>query len=111
MAATRARHTPAPPGARRAALRRPPAAGRGRGRGIGLGGISLPTSLPRLPELDQRQRDVIGLALAALGVLAGSVIHGGGDGGRVGHWLAVGLGLAIGGARELAPVALIVAGG
>jgi hypothetical protein len=32
--------------------------------------------LPRLPVLEQRQRDIIGLALAALGVFMGFVLYG-----------------------------------
>ena len=32
--------------------------------------------LPRLPVLDQRQRDVLGLALVALGVFMGFVLYG-----------------------------------
>jgi S-DNA-T family DNA segregation ATPase FtsK/SpoIIIE len=80
-----------------------------RGGFAGLG-LSLPTALPRLPQLDQRERDVLGLALAALGVFIGFVLYGGWHGGRLGHWLIVGLGWAIGGARELAPVALLAGG-
>jgi S-DNA-T family DNA segregation ATPase FtsK/SpoIIIE len=61
--------------------------------------------------LDQRERDVLGLALAALGVFIGFVLYGGGHGGRAGHWLVVAIGWAMGGARELAPVALVLGGG
>ncbi|HEY2397752.1 MAG TPA: DNA translocase FtsK [Solirubrobacteraceae bacterium] len=64
-----------------------------------------------MPVLDQRGRDVLGLALAALGVFIGFVLYRGGHGGRAGHWLVVALGWAVGGARELAPVALVVCGG
>jgi S-DNA-T family DNA segregation ATPase FtsK/SpoIIIE len=74
-------------------------------------GFSLPRGLPRLPELDQRQRDVLGLALVAVGVFMGFVLYGGWDGGRAGHGLAVALGWSVGRARGLAPVALIVGGG
>ena len=63
-----------------------------------------------VPVLDQRQRDVLGLALVAVGVFLGFVIYGGWDGGRVGHGVAVGLGWALGGARLLAPVALVAGG-
>ena len=57
------------------------------------------------------QRDVLGLALVALGVFLGFVLYGGWDGGRAGHGLAVALGWMLGGARVLAPVALVVGGG
>jgi S-DNA-T family DNA segregation ATPase FtsK/SpoIIIE len=71
-------------------------------------GLSLPRSLP---QLNQRQRDVIGLALVAVGVFMGFVLWGGGDGGRAGHGLAVALGWAVGRARGLAPIALVGGGG
>ena len=41
----------------------------------------------------------------------GFVLYGGWDGGRAGHGLAVALGWALGRARVLAPVALVVGGG
>ncbi len=70
--------------------------------------LRLPT---HLPELDQRQRDVIGLALVAVGIFMGFVLWGHWNGGGAGHGLAVGLGWAVGKARVLAPVALIGGGG
>jgi DNA segregation ATPase FtsK/SpoIIIE, S-DNA-T family len=73
--------------------------------------LALPRGLPRLPELDQRQRDVLGLALVAAGVFMGFVLYGGWDGGRVGGGLTVALGWSVGRARGLAPVALIAGGG
>jgi S-DNA-T family DNA segregation ATPase FtsK/SpoIIIE len=120
MAATRKRTTTRTSKASRAA-----ATGRGRatrarprrrrrGRGIAGVGLGLPVGWPRLPELDQRQRDVLGLALMALGVFMGFVLYGSGGSsaaGRAGRGLAVGLGWAMGGARELAPVALFLGGG
>jgi S-DNA-T family DNA segregation ATPase FtsK/SpoIIIE len=111
MAATRKRTTARSSKAARTPARR----GRGtrargrRGRPRGLG-LSLPGTLPRMPHLDQRERDVLGLALAALGVFIGFVLYGGWHGGRAGHWLVVGLGWVLGGARELAPVALLAGG-
>jgi DNA segregation ATPase FtsK/SpoIIIE, S-DNA-T family len=64
----------------------------------------------RLPELDQRQRDVLGLALIALGVFMGFVLYRGGGsatfGGGLGHGLAVAFGWTLGRARVLTPVAL-----
>jgi S-DNA-T family DNA segregation ATPase FtsK/SpoIIIE len=69
--------------------------------------------LPRLPALDQRQRDVLGLALVAVGVFLGFVLYGGSStpGGRAGHALAVALGWILGKARVLTPVALVLGGG
>jgi S-DNA-T family DNA segregation ATPase FtsK/SpoIIIE len=65
--------------------------------------------------LDQRQRDVLGLALLAAGVFMGFVLYGSGGptaaGGRAGHWLAVALGWALGRARVLTPVAVAIGGG
>jgi S-DNA-T family DNA segregation ATPase FtsK/SpoIIIE len=64
--------------------------------------------------LEQRQRDVLGLAVIALGVFMGFVLYGSSNpapGGHAGHALAVGSGWALGGARVLAPVALVLAGG
>jgi S-DNA-T family DNA segregation ATPase FtsK/SpoIIIE len=71
----------------------------------------MPHGLPRLPELDQRQRDVIGLALVAVGIFMAFVLWGHWNGGGAGHGLAVGLGWAVGKARVLAPIALIGGGG
>src|SRR5216683_5646167 len=73
----------------------------------------LPRGLPRLPALDQRQRDVLGLALLAAGVFMGYVLYSsaGPSGGRAGHGLAVALGWSLGKARVLAPPALLLAGG
>jgi DNA segregation ATPase FtsK/SpoIIIE, S-DNA-T family len=90
---------------------------RGRGRGtasrsggfLGLGSL-WPQRLPRLGVLDERGREVVGLALVALGVFMGFVLYGGWDGGHVGHGLAVALGWVLGKARVLAPLALIGAG-
>jgi S-DNA-T family DNA segregation ATPase FtsK/SpoIIIE len=70
--------------------------------------LGLPT---HLPELDQRQRDVIGLALVAIGIFMGFVLWGHWNGGGAGHGLAVGLGWTVGKARVLAPIALIGGGG
>ena len=63
------------------------------------------------PALSQSQRDVLGLALIALGVFMAVVLYGEGDGGKVGKGLATGLGWAVGEARVLAPIALVVGGG
>jgi len=67
-----------------------------------------------MPALDQRQRDVLGLALVALGVFMGFVLWGSGPstaGGGAGHALAVAFGWTLGRARILMPVALVAGGG
>jgi S-DNA-T family DNA segregation ATPase FtsK/SpoIIIE len=83
----------------------------GRGRGGGPSGLSslLPRGLQGF-SLDQRARDVIGLALVAVGVFMGFILYGNWDGGRAGHGLAVALGWVLGRARVLAPIALIACG-
>jgi S-DNA-T family DNA segregation ATPase FtsK/SpoIIIE len=63
------------------------------------------------PVLDQRARDVIGLALAAIGIFMAFVLYGGWEGGRAGHALAVALGWTLGRARIFAPLALVAGGG
>jgi DNA segregation ATPase FtsK/SpoIIIE, S-DNA-T family len=115
MARTRKRAPARPRSSRSAAARRTSTRARGRGRGksgglLGAGAL-IGRGLPRLPALDQRGRDVLGLALVALGVFMGFVLYGGWDGGRAGHGLAVALGWVLGKARALAPLALVGAGG
>jgi S-DNA-T family DNA segregation ATPase FtsK/SpoIIIE len=64
--------------------------------------------------LEQRQRDILGLAVIALGVFLGFVLYSSGSpapGGRAGHALSVASGWALGRARVLAPAALVVGGG
>ncbi|HWF31830.1 MAG TPA: DNA translocase FtsK [Solirubrobacteraceae bacterium] len=85
--------------------------GGARGRGGSARGLSalLPRGLQGF-ELDQRARDVIGLALVAVGVFMGFILYGDWDGGRAGHGLAVAFGWMLGRARVLAPLTLIAAG-
>ena len=66
---------------------------------------------PRAPELDQRQRDMLGFATIALGVFLGFVLYGGWNGGRVGGALTQALGWCVGEAKVLAPVTLVAGGG
>jgi DNA segregation ATPase FtsK/SpoIIIE, S-DNA-T family len=98
-----------------AKARKKPAKGRakatGRGRGFGGGGSLFGGGLPRIGVLDQKGRDVLGLALVALGVFLAFVLYGNWDGGHAGHGLAVALGWVLGKARVLTPLALIAAGG
>jgi S-DNA-T family DNA segregation ATPase FtsK/SpoIIIE len=63
--------------------------------------------------LEQRQRDILGLAVVAFGVFMGFVLYGSGPpaGGRAGHGVAVAFGWLLGRARVFAPVALVLAGG
>jgi DNA segregation ATPase FtsK/SpoIIIE, S-DNA-T family len=63
-----------------------------------------------MAPLGERGRDVLGLALVALGVFMGFVLYGGWDGGRMGHGLTVALGWVLGGARVFTPLALAGAG-
>jgi S-DNA-T family DNA segregation ATPase FtsK/SpoIIIE len=86
---------------------------RARGRGARGGGLnwSLASWSPRLPELEQSERDVLALGLIALGVFMGFVLYGGWDGGGVGHGLSVALGWSVGRAKTFAPVALVAGGG
>jgi DNA segregation ATPase FtsK/SpoIIIE, S-DNA-T family len=68
---------------------------------------------PPWPQLDQRQRDVLGLALLAAAVFIGIVLYGSGgegSGGGAGHALVAALGFLVGRARILAPFAFALAG-
>ena len=64
----------------------------------------------RLPVLDQRDFDLIGLALTALGVFMASVVYLDWGGGDVGEALVLGFSRAIGLMVYALPVALVVAG-
>jgi S-DNA-T family DNA segregation ATPase FtsK/SpoIIIE len=66
---------------------------------------------PRKPELDQRQRDMLGFGMIALGVFLGFVLYGGWNGGGLGSGLTEALGWCAGRAKVLAPVALVAGGG
>ncbi len=109
MASTRTRSTRRAPVARGSTKRRSTGKARGRQRRRGSGWPP-PWWPPRLPALDQRQRDVLALALIAVGVFMGVVLYGNGEGGRLGHALAVALGWSMGRAKVLAPLALVGAG-
>src|ERR1022692_2992081 len=71
----------------RASARSRSGRGRGRGRGRGSAGLLDGFSL-RWPVLSQNQRDVLGLALVAIGVFMGFVLYGNWNGGQVGQGLA-----------------------
>jgi len=59
-----------------------------------------------LARLEQRHLDVIGIALAALGLYLGFVLYGGWDGGRVGEWAETGLTHVAGRVAYVVPFAL-----
>jgi len=103
---TKARRT-AP---RRTARSRPRRARRRRSPLLGAISRLRPWRLLPLRALDQRTRDVLGLALLALGIFAGFVLDGGWDGGGGGHALESVLGFVLGRARVLAPLALAAGG-
>src|SRR4051794_31162700 len=67
-------------------------------------------SSARLPVLDQRHLDLIGLALVALSVFLAFVLYAGWQGGRAGEALVEGLGWLLGAIRYAAPVGIAVAG-
>jgi DNA segregation ATPase FtsK/SpoIIIE, S-DNA-T family len=64
-----------------------------------------------MPELDQRQRDMLGFGMIAIGVFLGFVLYGGWNGGRVGSGLTEALGWCVGRAKVFAPIALVAGGG
>jgi S-DNA-T family DNA segregation ATPase FtsK/SpoIIIE len=109
MAGTRTRSTRRAPAARGSTKRRSAGKARSRQRRRNSGWPP-PWWPPRLPQLDERQRDVLALALIAVGVFMGVVLYGSGDGGGLGHALAVALGWSAGRAKVLAPLALVGAG-
>src|SRR2546423_14785998 len=62
----------------------------------------------RLPVLEQRHADLIGLGLVALSVFVAFVLYGGWQGGRAGEALVEGLGWLVGAVRYPSPVAFAV---
>ncbi|MCL2769370.1 MAG: DNA translocase FtsK [Solirubrobacterales bacterium] len=65
----------------------------------------------RMPVLDQRRRDVLGLALIALGAFLAFVLYGSWNGGSAGRALSTALGFLVGRGRVLTPPVLVAAGG
>jgi S-DNA-T family DNA segregation ATPase FtsK/SpoIIIE len=90
---------------RKQPARRSPARGRARARARWSY-----RSRPRLPALDQSQKDLIGLALVAAAVFFAFVFYLGWDGGKVGEALADGFVWLFGGVGYLVPVALFASG-
>ncbi len=68
---------------------------------------SAPVARPRLPRLEQRQLDLIGLALVAAAVFFAFLIWLGWDGGRAGGWAVDGLRRLLGAVHYGVPVALL----
>src|SRR5829696_9504437 len=68
------------------------------------------TAWPRLPELEQRQLDLIGLGLIALAVFFAFLVYGGMDGGEAGGWTVESLRWLLGAVHYGVPVALLAAG-
>src|SRR6478735_7852305 len=66
--------------------------------------------VPRIPELDQHQADVLGVGLVLASVLFAFVFYFGWDGGKVGYGVAAGLRWLFGGVAYLTPVALFAVG-
>jgi S-DNA-T family DNA segregation ATPase FtsK/SpoIIIE len=66
--------------------------------------------LPKLPELEQRHLDLIGLGLVALGAFFAFVFYLGWDGGEVGGGLGDVFVFLFGGVAYLVPIVLFVAG-
>ncbi|MFL5884257.1 MAG: DNA translocase FtsK 4TM domain-containing protein, partial [Thermoleophilaceae bacterium] len=63
-----------------------------------------------MPQLEQRQLDLIGLGVVALAAFLAFVFYLGWDGGKVGQALADGLIYLFGGVAYLAPVAMLAVG-
>ena len=90
---------------RKQPARRKPAKGRARPRAR-----RSYLSRPRLPVLDQNQKDVLGLGLVASAVFFAFVFYLGWDGGEVGEAFADGFVWLFGGVGYLVPIALFAAG-
>jgi DNA segregation ATPase FtsK/SpoIIIE, S-DNA-T family len=65
---------------------------------------------PRLPELEQRQLDLIGLGLIALAAFFAFLVYGGVDGGRGGDWTVDSLRWLLGAVHYGVPAALLAGG-
>src|SRR3954447_20541585 len=66
--------------------------------------------VPRVPELDQHQADVVGIGLVLASVLFAFVFYFGWDGGKVGYGVGEGLRWLFGGVAYLTPVVLFASG-
>src|SRR5215204_4073508 len=64
----------------------------------------------RIPVLEQRHWDLVGLGLVAFAIFLAFLVYLGWDGGEAGGWLVDGLRRLVGAAHYLVPVALLAAG-
>jgi S-DNA-T family DNA segregation ATPase FtsK/SpoIIIE len=71
---------------------------------------SAPVAWPRLPRLEQRELDLIGLGLVAAAVFFAFLIYLGWDGGEAGGWAVDGLRRLVGAVHYGVPVALLASG-
>ena len=71
---------------------------------------SAPVAWPRLPQLEQRRLDLIGLGLVAAAVFLAFLIYLRWDGGQAGSWAVDGLRRLIGAVHYGAPVAMLATG-
>ena len=69
-----------------------------------------PPAWPRLPELEQRELDLIGLGLIAFAVFFAFLVYGGVDGGEAGGWTLDSLRWLLGSVHYGVPAALLAAG-
>src|SRR3954451_10139692 len=93
-----------------AARKRKPAARSGKGSTRTRARRSSATWAPRIPVIEQRHLDLMGLALVACGVFLAFPLYLGWDGGQAGDAVVDGLALAVGTLRYVAPVGVIAAG-
>ena len=70
----------------------------------------LPAGRPRLPRLEQRHRDLLGLGLLAAGIFMAFVLYLDWEGGQVGEAVAEGLRYLLGVVAHLVPLALVAMG-
>src|SRR5829696_8796843 len=69
-----------------------------------------PPAWPRLPELEQRELDLLGLGLIAFAVFFAFLVYGGVDGGEAGGWTLESLRWLLGAVHYGVPAALLAAG-
>src|ERR1700709_2179756 len=101
---------PPPSASSAAARKRKPAARGAKGGTRARARRSSATGAPRVPVIEQRHLDLIGLALVAFGVFLVFPLYLGWDGGQAGDAVVDGLALAIGTLRYVAPLGILAAG-
>ncbi|WCB94210.1 FtsK/SpoIIIE-like protein [Baekduia alba] len=93
-----------------AARKRKPAARGGKGSSRTRARRSSATWAPRIPVIEQRHLDLMGLALVACGVFLAFPLYLGWDGGQAGDAVVDGLALAVGTLRYVTPIGVICVG-